>query len=92
MGPQQILEEMDAVDSNRMNWDIVRMSAKPHLCDSWTDYYFLDGSNRFAKGDLSMLFDVDEVLQKGCKDFKPMSIDIKSKQIEQTDKMKELIV
>ena len=80
------------MDSNRMNWDIVRMSVKPHLTDIWTNLYLLDGNNRFAKGDLSMLFDVDEVLQKGCKDFKPMSIDITSKTIEQVDEIKELIV
>ncbi len=91
-GWNKLLEEMDAVDSNRMNWDIVRMSVKPHLTDIWTNLYLLDGNNRFAKGDLSMLFDVDEVLQKGCKDFKPMSIDITSKTIEQVDEIKELIV
>ena len=91
-GWNKLLEEMDAVDSNRMNWDVVRMSAKPHLHNMWSGYYFLDGNNRFAKGDLSMLFDVDEVLQKGCKDFKPMSIDITSKTIEQVDELKELVV
>ena len=91
-GWNKLLEEMDAVDSNRMNLDIVRMSVKPHLTDIWTNLYLLDGNNRFAKGDLSMLFDVDEVLQKGCKDFKPMSIDITSKTIEQVDEIKELIV
>ena len=91
-GWNRLLEEMDAVDSNRMNWDVVRMSAKPHLHDYWSNYYFLDGNNRFAKGDLSMLFDVDEVLQKGCKDFKPMSIDITSKTMEQKDELKEMIV
>ena len=91
-GWNKLVEEMDAIDSNRMNWDVVRMSAKPHLHDKWDDFYFLDGSNRFAKGDLSMLFDVDEVLQKGCKDFKPMSIDITSKTIEQKDNIKEMIV
>lgn len=91
-GWNRLLAEMDAVDSNRMNWDVVRMSAKPHLHDIWSNTYFLDGNNRFAKGDLSMLFDVDEVLQKGCKDFKPMSIDITSKTIEQKDELKEMIV
>ena len=91
-GWNRLLAEMDAVDSNRMNWDVVRMSAKPQVIAFFTDLHILDNNNRFAKGDLSMLFDVDEVLQKGCKDFKPMSIDIKSKAIEQKDNIKELIV
>lgn len=91
-GWNALLAEMDAVDSNRMNWDIVRMSAKPHCLSIFSDLYLLDNNNRFAKGDLSMLFDVDEVLQKGCKDFKMMSIDITSKTIEQKDELKEMIV
>lgn len=91
-GWNKLLAEMDAVDSKRKNWDVVRMSAKPHLMDSFSDLYMLDGNNRFAKGDLSMLFNVDEVLQKGCKAFKPMSIDIKSKTIEEKDELKEMIV
>ncbi len=91
-GWNRLLEEMDAVDSNRMNWDVVRMSAKPQVVGVFSDLNILDNNNRFAKGDLSMLFDVDEVLQKGCKDFKPMSIDITSKTIEQKDKLKEMIV
>jgi hypothetical protein len=91
-GWEKLLAEMDAVDSNRMNWDVVRMSAKTDLLLCFDDLYLLDGSNRFAKGDLSMLFDVDEVLQKGCKAFKPMSIDIKSKTIEEKDELKEMIV
>lgn len=90
-GWKKLLEEMDAVDSNRMNWDVVRMSVKPQI-DYFTDLYLLSSSQRFAKGDLSMLFDVDEVLQKGCKDFKQMAIDITSKTIEQKDELKEMIV
>tara|TARA_R100001463_G_scaffold72493_1_gene126347 strand:+ start:88 stop:663 length:576 start_codon:yes stop_codon:yes gene_type:complete len=91
-GWNKLLEEMDAIDSNRMNWDVVRMSAKPSLISVFADLYMLDNNNRLAKGDLSMLFDVDEVLQKGCKDFKLMSIDITSKKIEQKDNIKEMIV
>jgi len=91
-GFADMLSEMDAIDSKRKNWDVVKMNVKSQFVDSFTAFYIMDGNNYMAKGDFSPIMEVTEVLQKGCKDIKQMSQAKKNKPIQQSNKIQEMII
>ncbi len=89
----RMTQKMDEVDSDRMNWDVVRVTPKPILANCYTSLYIFDGSSRYYMGDLSMIFNKVDVLQKGCKDIKSSySIEGKHTKLEKTNEIEELIV
>ncbi len=89
----RMTQKMDEVDSDRMNWDVVRVTPKPILANCYTSLYIFDGSGRYYMGDLSMIFNKVDVLQKGCKDIKSSySIEGKHTKLEKTNEIEELIV
>jgi len=91
-GIDKMQAEMDAVDSKRKNWDIVKLNVKDDFVSCFHDFYIMDGSNYMAKGDYSPIMEVSEVLQKGCKVIKQQK-QVKNKQpIEQTNKIQEMII
>lgn len=90
---ERMTQKMDEVDSDRMNWDVVRITPKPILVDCYSSLYIFDGSSRYYMGDLSMIFNKVDVLQKGCKDIKSeYSIEGKQIKLEKTNDVEELIV
>jgi len=89
----KMTEKMDEVDSDRMNWDVVRVRPKPIFSSCYSTMYIFDGSSRYYNGDLSMIFDKVDVLQKGCKVIKSKySIEGKITKLEKTNDVKEMIV
>lgn len=90
---ERMTQKMDEVDSDRMNWDVVRITPKPEVANCYSSLYIFDGSSRYYMGDLSMIFNKVDVIQKGCKDIKSeYSIEGKQTKLEKTNKVKELIV
>ena len=91
-GFESMQSEMDAIDSKRKNWDIVKMNVKSQFVDSFTQFYIIDGNNYMAKGDLSPIMEATEVLQKGCKVITQMKQTKKNKPIQQSNKIQEMII
>lgn len=91
-GFENMTVEMDAVDSKRQNWDIVKLNVKSQFVDQFDDFYILDGSNYLAKGDFSPIMEVTEVLQKGCKVIKQQTQKKKRVSIQAVNKIQEMII
>ena len=90
---ERMTRKMDEVDSDRMNWDVVRVTPKPIFANCYSSLYIFDGSSRYYMGDLSMIFDKVDVIQKGCKVIKASySIEGKQTKLEKTNKVKEMII
>ena len=90
---ERMTQKMDEVDSDRMNWDVVRVTPKPIFANCYSSLYIFDGSSRYYMGDLSMIFDKVDVIQKGCKVIKASySIEGKQTKLEKTNKVKEMII
>ena len=90
---ERMTQKMDEVDSDRMNWDVVRVAPKSIFANCYSSLYIFDGSSRYYMGDLSMIFDKVDVIQKGCKDIKASySIEGKQTKLVKTNNVKEMIV
>lgn len=84
--------EMDAIDSKRKNWDIVKLNVKTQFVDCFTDFYIVDGNNSMSKGDFSPIMEVTEVLQKGCKVISQMTQAKNNTPIQQRNEIQEMII
>ncbi|MAN62080.1 MAG: hypothetical protein CMI60_09045 [Parvibaculum sp.] len=91
-GFEEMQAEMDAIDSKRKNWDIVKLNVKQKFVDRFSDFYILDNSNYTAKGDFSPIMEVTEVLQKGCKVIKQQTQAKKEQPIQQLNTIQEMII
>lgn len=91
-GLANMMSEMDSIDSKRMNWDVVKCNFKSQFQNDYDELYILDSNHQMAKGDLSALFDVVTVLQKGCKTIVTMSEEKTKANIEKVERIKEMIV
>ena len=91
-GFEEMQTEMDAIDSKRKNWDIVKLNVKSQFVSCFSDFYIVDAGNYTAKGDLSPIMEVTEVLQKGCKVITQMSQTKKNEPIQQSNKIQEMII
>ena len=90
---ERMTQKMDEVDSDRMNWDVVRVAPKPIFANCYSSLYIFDGNGRYYMGDLSMIFNKIDVIQKGCKVIKDKySIEGKTTKLEKTNNVKEMIV
>jgi hypothetical protein len=91
-GFQAMTTEMDAIDSKRKNWDIVKLNVKSQFVDDFDQFYICDGSSYTAKGDFSAIMEVTEVLQKGCKTIGQMKQVKNMQPIQASDKIQEMII
>ncbi len=83
---------MDAIDSKRKNWDVVLCSVKPSVAPVFNQLHLWTSSNFMPDTDLSMIFQADEVIQKGCKTIPSVQIPVTEVTLEKTNKIEELIV
>jgi len=92
----KMLEFMDSMDSDRMNWNVVSMHFKDEFMNNYKQLYLYDGNGYFIKQDLSYFFDVGDTLQVGFKNIPKDGVykyeGMKTKQIETENKMKEMII
>tara|TARA_R100000278_G_scaffold122596_2_gene109175 strand:+ start:1299 stop:1904 length:606 start_codon:yes stop_codon:yes gene_type:complete len=92
----KMLEFMDTIDSDRMNWNVVSMHFKDKWLGNYSSLYLYDGNGYFIKNDLSYFFDVGDILQVGFKDMPKDGVykyeSEKIKQTEKENKMKEMII
>lgn len=92
----KMLEFMDTIDSDRMNWNVVSMHFKDKWLGNYSSLYLYDGNGYFIKNDLSYFFDVGDILQVGFKDMPKDGVykyeGKKIKQTEKENKMKEMII
>jgi len=92
----KMLEFMDTMDSDRMNWNVVSMHFKDKYLDNYSSLYLYDGNGYFIRNDISYFFDVGDILQVGFKNIPKDGVykyeSEKTKQIEKENKMKEMII
>lgn len=83
---------MDAIDSKRKNWDVVLCSVKPSVAPVFKQLHLWTSSEYMPDTDLSMVFQADQVIQKGCKTIPTVQIPVTTVTVEKTNKIEELIV
>lgn len=83
---------MDAIDSKRKNWDVVVCSVKPSVAPVFKRLHLWTSSEYMPDTDLSMVFQADKVIQKGCKTIPKVQIPVTTVALEKTNKIEELIV
>ena len=83
---------MDAIDPKRKNWDVVLCSVKPSVVPVFKQLHLWTSSEYMPETDLSMVFQADKVIQKGCKTIRPVQIPVTTVTLEKTNNIEELIV
>lgn len=83
---------MDAIDPKRKNWDVVVCSVKASVAPVFKQLHLWTSSEYMADTDLSMVFQADQVIQKGCKTIPIVHIPVTTVTLEKTNKIEELIV